>query len=78
MKNNIKTNSLFTNKEGKEVIANIKSISVKQAAIDLSFVINKLGDERILNAAINSFGEQDGREFLEYVKYFRDDRINIM
>ena len=44
------TNLLFTNKENKEVIANIPSISIKQAAIQLSFEIEELGQERVLNA----------------------------
>tara|TARA_R110000772_G_C13205506_1_gene430490 strand:+ start:237 stop:467 length:231 start_codon:yes stop_codon:yes gene_type:complete len=66
------TNLLFTNKENKEVIANISSISIKQAAIQLSFEIKKLGQERVLNAANNTWSKATGKYFLELVNDFRN------
>tara|TARA_R110000803_G_C11780799_1_gene296591 strand:+ start:305 stop:535 length:231 start_codon:yes stop_codon:yes gene_type:complete len=66
------TNLLFTNKENKEVIANISSISIKQAAIQLSFEIKELGQERVLNAANNTWSIATGKYFLELVNDFRN------
>ena len=66
------TNLLFTNKENKEVIANIASISIKQAAIQLSFEIEELGQKRVLNAADNTWSKATGKYFLELVNDFRN------
>lgn len=68
----MKTKLLFTNKKGIEVIACAESVGVLQLARSLAWELDKLGDERILSAANNTYGKT-GHHFLSAVKIARDE-----